>query len=161
MDFYLTKEQQDIQKAAREFAKGEFTDVARELDEKACFDDRLWKKAADLGFLAVFIPETYEGMGMGYLEQCLIVEEFARVDLGITHAIESCFFGSQLIDDLRGAPVDHDTFFIFDYDKASGVISPLFPVSFIERGPVFQAAARVCARWRSLSSTACFLANSP
>jgi alkylation response protein AidB-like acyl-CoA dehydrogenase len=96
--FDLNKEQLEIKKAAREFAEGEFTDVARELDEKACFDDRLWKKAADLGFLAVFIPETYEGMGMGYLEQCLIVEEFARVDLGITHAIESCFFGSQLID---------------------------------------------------------------
>lgn len=96
--FDLTKEQLDIQKAAREFAEGEFTDVARELDEKGCFDDRLWKKAADLGFLAVFIPEEYEGMGMGYFEQCLIVEEFSRVDLGITHAIESCFFGSQLID---------------------------------------------------------------
>ena len=96
--FELTKEQLDIQKAAREFAQGEFTDVARELDEKGCFDDRLWKKAADLGFLAVFIPEAYEGMGMGYLEQCLIVEEFSRVDLGITHAIESCFFGSQLIE---------------------------------------------------------------
>ena len=96
--FDLNKEQLDIQKAAREFAEGEFTDVARELDEKGCFDDRLWKKAADLGFLAVFIPEKYEGLGMGYMEQCLIVEEFSRVDLGITHAIESSFFGSQLID---------------------------------------------------------------
>jgi len=96
--FELTKEQLDIQKAAKEFAEGEFIDVARELDEKGCFDDRLWKKAADLGFLAVFIPEKYEGMGLGYLEQCLIVEEFARVDLGITHAIESTFFGSQLIE---------------------------------------------------------------
>ncbi len=96
--FDLTREQLDIQKAAKAYAQGEFTDVAREMDEKACFDDRLWKRAADLGFLAVFIPEAYEGMGMGYMEQCLIVEEFARVDLGITHAIESCFFGSQLID---------------------------------------------------------------
>lgn len=96
--FELTKEQSEIRKAAREFAEGEFTDIARELDEKGCFDDRLWKKAADLGFLAVFIPEKYEGMGMGYLEQCLIVEEFSRVDLGITHAIESTFFGSQLIE---------------------------------------------------------------
>jgi alkylation response protein AidB-like acyl-CoA dehydrogenase len=96
--FELTKEQSEIRKAAREFAEGEFTDVARELDEKGCFDDRLWKKAAELGFLAVFVPEQYEGLGMGYLEQCLIVEEFARIDLGITHAIESTFFGSQLIE---------------------------------------------------------------
>lgn len=96
--FELTKAQTEIRKAARAFAEGEFTPIARELDQKECFDDRLWKKAAELGFLAVFIPENYEGMGMGYLEQCLIVEEFSRVDLGITHAIESTFFGSQLIE---------------------------------------------------------------
>lgn len=101
--FTLSKEQREIRKAAREFAEGEFREVARELDEKAAFDPRLWKKAADLGFLAVFIGEQYEGLGLGYLEQCLIIEEFARVDLGITHAIESAFFGSQLID-MVGTP---------------------------------------------------------
>ncbi len=101
--FSLTKEQREIRKAARDFAEGEFRDIARELDEKAAFDPRLWKKAADLGFLAVFIDEQYEGLGLGYLEQCLIIEEFARVDLGITHAIESAFFGSQLID-MVGTP---------------------------------------------------------
>ena len=97
MQFSLTKEQMDIQKAAREFAEKEFRPVARDLDARETFDDRLWKKAAELGFLAVFVSEKYGGLGLGYLDQCLIVEEFARVDLGIAHAIESTFFGSQLI----------------------------------------------------------------
>jgi len=97
MSFSPTKEQIDIQRAAREFAEGEFRPIARELDAKEMFDDRLWKKAANLGFLAVFVDEKYGGLGLGYLEQCLIVEEFARVDLGIAHAIESTFFGTQLI----------------------------------------------------------------
>jgi alkylation response protein AidB-like acyl-CoA dehydrogenase len=97
MYFSLTQDQVKIQKAAREFSEGEFREIARELDKKESFDDRLWKKAAELGFLGVFIEEKYEGMGMGYLDQCLIVEEFARVDLGIAHAIESTFFGTQLI----------------------------------------------------------------
>jgi len=97
MAFTLTKEQIDIQRAAREFAEGEFRAVARDLDARETFDDRLWKKAADLGFLAVFVDEKYGGLGLGYLEQCLIVEEFSRVDLGIAHAIESTFFGTQLI----------------------------------------------------------------
>jgi alkylation response protein AidB-like acyl-CoA dehydrogenase len=97
MAFTLTKEQLDIQKAAREFAEGEIRPVARELDSLEKFDDRIWKKAAELGFLAVFVDEKYGGLGMGYLEQCLIVEEFARVDLGVAHALESTFFGSQLI----------------------------------------------------------------
>jgi len=95
--FNLTKEQIDIQKAAREFAEGELRPVARDLDAREAFDDRLWKKAAQLGFLAVFVDEKYGGLGLGYLEQCLIVEEFARVDLGIAHALESTFFGTQLI----------------------------------------------------------------
>jgi alkylation response protein AidB-like acyl-CoA dehydrogenase len=100
MAFDLTREQKDIQKAAREFAEGELKEVARDLDREERFDDRLWKKAAELGFLGVFIDEEYGGMGMGYLDQCLIVEEFARVDLGLTHAIESTFFGTQLIMDV-------------------------------------------------------------
>ncbi|MDD5205494.1 MAG: acyl-CoA/acyl-ACP dehydrogenase [Desulfobacterales bacterium] len=97
MSFDLNKEQIDIRKAAREFAEKEFREIRLELDAKEMFDDRLWKKAADLGFLGVFVDEKYGGAGMGYLEQCLIIEEFARVDLGITHAIESSFFGTQLI----------------------------------------------------------------
>jgi alkylation response protein AidB-like acyl-CoA dehydrogenase len=93
----LTSEQKDIKKAAREFAEGVFRDVAQELNEKEEFDDRIWKKAAELGFLGVFIEEKYGGAGYGYVEQCLIMEEFARVDLGIAHALDSVFFGSQII----------------------------------------------------------------
>jgi alkylation response protein AidB-like acyl-CoA dehydrogenase len=100
MTFDLTREQKDIQQAAREFAEGELREVARDLDSQEQFDDRLWKKAAELGFLGVFIDEKYGGMGIGYLDQCLIVEEFARVDLGLAHAIESTFFGTQLILDV-------------------------------------------------------------
>jgi alkylation response protein AidB-like acyl-CoA dehydrogenase len=94
----LSKEQLSIQKAARDFAEGEFRPIARELDAESRFNDRLWEKAAELGFLGVFLPEEYDGLGLGYIEQCLILEEFAKVDLGITHAIESTFFGTQLID---------------------------------------------------------------
>ncbi len=97
MQFGLTKEQVNIQRAAREFAVKELGPVARELDRQGCFDDRLWKKAAELGFLGVFVSEKYDGMGLGYLEQCLIVEEFARIDLGMAHAIESTFFGTQIL----------------------------------------------------------------
>ncbi|MEW6666641.1 MAG: acyl-CoA dehydrogenase family protein [Thermodesulfobacteriota bacterium] len=98
MLFSLTREQEDIRKAAREFAEREMRAVARDLDARETFDDRIWKKAAGLGFLAVFVPEKYGGAGLGYLEQCVIVEEFARVDLGLAHAVESTFFGSQLIE---------------------------------------------------------------
>jgi alkylation response protein AidB-like acyl-CoA dehydrogenase len=93
----LTAEQNDIKKAAREFAEKEFKDIARELDDNESFDDRLWKKTAENGFLGVFIPEEYGGAGLGHLEQCLIIEEFARIDGGIAQTMVSCYFGTQLI----------------------------------------------------------------
>jgi acyl-CoA dehydrogenase len=94
----LTVAQRDIKKAAREFAEGEFSEVARELDAKEEFEPRLWKKAAELGFLGTAIDEEYCGAGFGILEQCLIMEEFARVDGGIAQTLNAAYFGSQLID---------------------------------------------------------------
>ena len=46
MDFELNKSQKEIQKAAREFAKGEFDkDLALELDRKHEFPFKIWEKA--------------------------------------------------------------------------------------------------------------------
>jgi alkylation response protein AidB-like acyl-CoA dehydrogenase len=97
MDFSLNKEQQDIVKAAREFAEGEFPDVAGEFDRNETFDQKLWQKACELGFVGVFIPEEYGGLGYGFLEHCLITEEFWTVDPGIGQAVLSTTFGSELL----------------------------------------------------------------
>jgi acyl-CoA dehydrogenase len=97
MDFTLNKEQQDIIKAAREFAQKEFPDVAQQFDREETFDLGLWKKACDLGFVGVFIDESYGGAGYGFLEHSLITEEFWAVDPGIGQAILSTTFGAELI----------------------------------------------------------------
>ena len=97
MDFNLTDEQKDIIKAARGFAEKEFPDLAQECDRKEESPDPLWKKACELGFVGVFIPEVYGGPGLGYLEHCLINEEFWRVDPGLASSILSTSFGSEMI----------------------------------------------------------------
>jgi alkylation response protein AidB-like acyl-CoA dehydrogenase len=97
MDFRLTKEQQDIMKAAKEFALGEFPDRAIEFDREEKFDLDLWKKACELGFVGVFIDEKYGGLGYGFFEHSLISEEFWAVDPGIGQAITSTTFGSEII----------------------------------------------------------------
>jgi len=97
MDFTLTREQQDIIKAAREFALGEFPDVAQEFDRNESFDLDIWKKACELGFVGVFIDEKYDGAGYGFLEHCLINEEFWAVDPGIGQAVLSTTFGSEIL----------------------------------------------------------------
>lgn len=93
----LEREQQDIKKAAREFAQGEFRDRAREFDEKEEFDLLLWKKACEYGFVGTFVKEEYGGAGLGFLEHALITEEFWRVDPGCGQSILSCTFGSEMI----------------------------------------------------------------
>lgn len=97
MDFTLSKEQRDIVRAARKFALGEFPDRALEFDREETFDLDLWRKACELGFVGVFIAPSYGGAGMGFLEHCLINEEFWAVDPGIGQAILSTTFGSELI----------------------------------------------------------------
>ncbi len=97
MDFALTKEQQDIVKAARSFALKEFPERALEFDRGEKFDLGLWKKACLLGFVGVFIDGKYGGLGYGFLEHCLINEEFWAVEPGIGSAILSATFGAELI----------------------------------------------------------------
>ncbi len=95
MDFNLTKEQQIIQKAAREFAKGEFTDVARDLDINEAYPTAIVKKARELDLMGLFIPEEYGGPGLGYLEQAMVLEEFWKIDPGIGQQLSSVTFGAE------------------------------------------------------------------
>jgi alkylation response protein AidB-like acyl-CoA dehydrogenase len=88
MDFKLNDEQLAIKKAVREFAEKEFTpELALEYDQKEDFPHTLYKKAAQLGFTSMRIPQEYDGQGYGVLEDSIVVEEMCRVDPGIGVAI--------------------------------------------------------------------------
>ena len=95
MDFNLTKEHKDIQKAAREFALGEFRDVAREYDLNETFPEKIIKKARELDLIGLFIPEEYGGPGFGFLEMAMVLEEFWKVDPGIAQELCSITFGAE------------------------------------------------------------------
>ena len=97
MDFGLDKEQRDVIAAAKEFAEGEFPQVAVEFDRTETFDLDIWRKACELGFVGVFIDEEYDGAGMGYFDHCLITEEFWAVDPGCGQAILSTTFGAEML----------------------------------------------------------------
>ena len=97
MDFTLTKEQQDIISAAKEFARKEFPDRAQEFDREETFDYDIWRKACKLGFVGLNIKEEYGGQGLGIFELCLVTEEFWAVDAGIGTAIISTAFGAELL----------------------------------------------------------------
>jgi alkylation response protein AidB-like acyl-CoA dehydrogenase len=98
MDFDLTEEQREIQKAADEFAKGEFDKEAiLDLEKSHQFPFAFLKKACQLGFIGIHYPEEYGGQGYGILENALIVEAFCRRDSGVGVCLSIANFASEII----------------------------------------------------------------
>ena len=58
-----------------------------EFELKEEFPWELYKKAAQLGFIGVWIPEKYGGQSYGALESVLIIEEFTRVDSTLSYPL--------------------------------------------------------------------------
>lgn len=94
IDFSLTDEQTLIQKTARDFAEKEVRPVVDRIDRSADPHLDTWplvrpvlQKAAELGFLALHIPEAWGGSGRGGIDGALFIEEIAAVDLGIANML--------------------------------------------------------------------------
>ncbi len=81
MNFEFSEEQLFIRDQARNFLAQECTTavVRKVLDSPEAFDRDLWQKIVDLGWTAMTIPESHGGLGLGYLELCVIAEELGRV----------------------------------------------------------------------------------
>jgi len=103
MDFEFTIEQQDIQRAVRDFCKKELTkEYVRWLDENVDFPpEDLWKKLANLGILGIIVPEEYGGQGKGPTEVCIILEEICKAcnAVGIAVGVHITF-GSRTLKEL-------------------------------------------------------------
>jgi len=97
MDFELTNRQKQIRLAAREFAEGELVPIGKECEAKGEFPRDLVKKAAQLGFIGVFIKKEYGGLGLGLYEHAIILEEFWRVEPGLAQVLAQAAFGSDVL----------------------------------------------------------------
>lgn len=96
MDYFdinldLSKEDEAIRMAAREFAQKVMRPVSRELDsmtaeEMVAEGSPLWgflKKAYELDFHTILLPEYYGGQGLSPLQIHLVFEEFACASFGL------------------------------------------------------------------------------
>jgi alkylation response protein AidB-like acyl-CoA dehydrogenase len=98
MEFELTPSQKEIQKAVREFSRGEFDkNLILELEKKHEFPTRIWQKAAGLGFIGIHFPEEYSGQGLGVLENILVAEQLCAGDSTMGSAIAISSFASECI----------------------------------------------------------------
>ena len=80
MNFDFSEEQTFIRDQARNFLQQECTPqtVRAVLDSDTAYDAELWQKMVELGWTSMAIPEEHGGLGLGYLELCVIAEEIGR-----------------------------------------------------------------------------------
>src|SRR5215218_9032976 len=83
MNFELSKEQQEIQGRAAEFAAREVAPRAAEWDREDRFPSEVFEKLSAAGFMGLCVPEGYGGGGTDFLSYVLLIEEISRADAGV------------------------------------------------------------------------------
>lgn len=81
MDFGFSEEQQEVQNLARQILSEQVTpEILAAYDEyqSEAFDKSLWAKLSEAGLLGVALEEQYGGMGFGFTELALFIEEVGR-----------------------------------------------------------------------------------
>jgi alkylation response protein AidB-like acyl-CoA dehydrogenase len=78
MDFQLTEEQRMVKEAAADFAKNTLLPKAQEFDEKEEIPQGIYKQLADLGYLAMLLPEEFGGSNLDFLSYICAMEEFSK-----------------------------------------------------------------------------------
>jgi butyryl-CoA dehydrogenase len=97
VDYFLTEEQKLLQEIAYEVVRERIRPVRAELDEKEEFPWEIMKDLAQADLFGIWIPEAYGGLGMGILENCLVVEQLARGCIGIATTFAASGLGAYPI----------------------------------------------------------------
>ena len=98
MDFQLSDDQRAIEDAARNFASAEFAPFSAEWDEQAFFPVASMRKAAELGFAAIYVDPEVGGSGLGRLDAAIIFEALAHGDVSSAAFLSIHNMASWMID---------------------------------------------------------------
>src|SRR3989440_3569488 len=81
MDFGFSEEQEMLRASARKFFENECTStvVRQRMEEPAGVTDDFWTKLAEQGWLGLVYPEEHGGVGLGFVDLTVLMEEMGRV----------------------------------------------------------------------------------
>ncbi len=79
MDFGLSRQQEMLRNAARQFAESKVGPRVLEVDEKGDFPFDLVRQMGQMGFIGLVNSKEHGGSAMGHLARMLVIEEMARV----------------------------------------------------------------------------------
>jgi acyl-CoA dehydrogenase len=78
----LNDEQKMLSKTAQEFirerAPAARIRTFRDSNDEVGFSRELWNEMAELGWLGLQIPEEYDGLGLGFFDLCVVLEQSGR-----------------------------------------------------------------------------------
>lgn len=77
--FDLTEDQRALAEAARDFARATLGPTLEEDDDREIFRKELVVAMGGQGLCGIPTPERYGGLGLGYREYCVVLEEIAAV----------------------------------------------------------------------------------
>jgi 3-oxocholest-4-en-26-oyl-CoA dehydrogenase beta subunit len=82
MDFGFNEQQEMLQKSARDFLSNEYSDkILKEMaKDPRGYAPELWNKMAELGWMALAIPESYGGIG-DFIDLAVVLQEMGRAGL--------------------------------------------------------------------------------
>ena len=90
-DFGLTESAQMIREAAGRFADEQIMPLAAEIDRNDRFPRELWEPMGALGLHGITVEEEWGGLGLGYLDHVIAVEEVSRASgaVGLSYGAHS------------------------------------------------------------------------
>src|ERR1700721_1906133 len=87
IDFTLSDDQKALRELAHDFAEREIRPVAWAHARDATFPREVIDKAWEVGLMNLYVPESFGGAGLGYLDGALIEEEMSWGCSGIQTSI--------------------------------------------------------------------------
>jgi isovaleryl-CoA dehydrogenase len=87
-----------LRESVRAFAEAKIAPRAAEIDQTNEFPAELWEQFGQLGLLGVTVEEELGGVGMGYLEHTVAMEEISRASasVGLSYAAHSNLCVNQI-----------------------------------------------------------------
>ncbi len=97
IDFTFTEEQEMFRKAAREFAETMIMPKVAEMEKTGDVSQDVVKALAEADMMGITIPEEYGGLGLGYTERLIALEEISRVSVATAMMLQVFALGIEPI----------------------------------------------------------------
>ena len=98
MDFALGENADAIREVTARFAADRIAPLAAEVDASNSFPRQLWPQMGELGLHGITVEEEFGGLGLGYLEHVVAMEEVSRASasVGLSYGAHSNLCVNQI-----------------------------------------------------------------